>query len=352
MENNNNIFDSLYKKLHEISDFKYDQRYFAMLHCGSAIRNSQFEGGNSLGSIKYFYDLLQLSDDVIRLGLNDEQLAAVKLSIDDLLFFNTLFSSLSLDNIKFEEILNSIEQRLSLSNRGFCYLPSGWLGSETGHFAGIKIRKLPEYRCYAFSIINKGAGTENHRPLSLGEKKLKRDYQSDEYKINLDTELGLFFLEGVIRLNYDKRPFDTEELEVRKIKNYKNEEESVVISSNSKVINHYGAEDLYGLLVGCGVRLGPSSSQDELKAITLQRTGTCSVASVKAVACDALITNQQVNSQAIKRFSFAIKLMSLIEAYKSYCQGAFHFDLIQWALRKFNVRVSKHYPEILLKRRT
>ncbi|MBA2651808.1 MAG: hypothetical protein H0U73_06040, partial [Tatlockia sp.] len=194
----------------------YNEKCFAMLHCTSAIRNSQWEGGQSLIALKFIQELVNKAKPLINSGLTENQCDAINSAFNEVVFFHNLFQSCKITetgelNIDLKAITSEIASRCE--KKGYCYLPSGWTGDKSGHFAILKLQSRGPY--YAASILNLGAGVEFHRPLSQGKHKLKRDYQSYEYEINLDSSLGKFFLSELIYLFVDRRPYDINELEVR-----------------------------------------------------------------------------------------------------------------------------------------
>jgi hypothetical protein len=213
---------------------------------------------------------------------------------------------------------------------GVGYIPSGWIG-KPGHFAGMKLRSLGAGEGhYALSVINHGAGINkyHHKATNSGTKD-KFIYQSDEYEIDLLSDVGHEFLKRYLELQ-----FGLPESKVNK---------------TSKV-RDYADDDLYGLLKLCGSEIlltdKPRENKLSEKSVTPQRGGTCTVTNLHAMARDILI-DRYANLKERKRYHFVIKLRSIINAFNDYKIDKCPCNVLEWALREFSVRINKEYRHTL-----
>lgn len=348
-----------------------------MFHAAVAVRNTKYEGINPKHAFNYFQQLLNLPTHPLDLGLTPEQLQSAQDALEDLIYFNNLISSfttvMSNDsavqdptaeiytkkiktqdgeiNIKiqikldFNKVLAGLQERCQIHQRNYCYFPAGWAGNKEGHFAGLKLSKISN-ECYQAYYIDHGAGNNNHLPLMKSGNRIKRNSKSAPKLIDLRTEVGVHYLESIIRLRIDRRPFDTDKFEVKKITKYNGQLKSITLPENNTTINHYSETDAYGLLEACGKNL-PSQIKLRNRPVTAQRAGTCTVTNTVSVTSDAIYNDDNVTLEKLKKYEFALKLSSLVEAYKAYCQGKTKFEIMQWTLLEFNVRIEKQCPELL-----
>ena len=314
---------------------KHSDKNFILMNCASAIANSEFEGGNSVSCFRYCSQILGIEKFPIDIGLNSKQLETVKEATEDLIAFDALMDCTP-GSGSAQKCLGEIKKRCG--QKGYCYLPSGWIRIDNAHYASLKIRQL-EGGQFVVSLINYGGGAQYHNPLSKGHDKEKRDYQSDEYMIDLDSTSGKDFLQRLILLQKDTRIIDTEELEV------KGEYRTETIPSNLKTVTSPNEDDLYALLRIYGTRY--HSSRDPIRhGVTCQRSGNCPMANTRGVARDVLIEN--IDPLVLKRFQFVTKLVSIIEAFKACdCTNSKMMLSLHYALHELQVRAHKLYPEVI-----
>ncbi|MDQ2994232.1 MAG: hypothetical protein M3R00_04705, partial [Pseudomonadota bacterium] len=329
---------------------RHNNHGFAMLHDASAIRNSPWEGMLAIEACRYMGELLHLESFPLSLGITAAQLKVARDANDDLMAFFALFDSfVGADglNINIPAIVSLIQERIT-AKQGVCYLPSGWCNDEKeAHFSVVKARHL-KGALFACSILDRGVGIGFHAPLAQGKigKKVKRDYQFKEYVIDVSSVSGQFFLQAIVSLQLDRRPFSTEEKIVGKTQAYNKSLVDAKLPNHKKTIRPYNQSDLYGYLIASGEPLG-AEEYDPRHAVTPQRTGTCAMSNSKLASSDALITVTNASITDIKRFSFGIKLAALVEAHKAYLVGKCDRKLLAWALRESDVRVGKHYLDSL-----
>lgn len=306
---------------------EHQEKYFAMLNNAVAVSgNHKLEGGAPKEAMAYYRYLLNIKLDCpSSLQLPESQFQTLNHEINKLIDFDFLLKTHSTTRLidrrnGLDQVINQI--KISCEESGVCYLPAGYRNKENGHFVGLKIRKLKNNK-YAFSSINHGDGIRYHPKISISGSKLKRSYQSPEYEIDLATEDGATFLQKIIELSYNP--------------NLKLDKDNFV--------NPYSAFDLYGLMKQYGIE---QLTQDKLeqKGVTPQRSGTCTVTNVHAIARDILI-NQNADFNTRKRYHFILKLRSIIAGFNAYKQGKYSYAVMEWALREFSVRLNKQYKNIL-----
>lgn len=324
---------------------------FAMVHDASAIRDSSWEGMLAEQALQYINELIHLDQEAYPIPFNiaHEQLQVAQHAIKSTLQIYALFSSFLSNNginIDLEKVLVVIKEHSDLLG-GVCYLPAGWCNDEgEAHFDVIRACRL-EGSTYVCSVLDRGDGIGFHQPMHQGKNggKVKRNYSSDEFRIDFQSDFGLFFLESIIRLKIDRRPFDKTEKIVGMRDEYGTSKE-IKFSSNKKNIRPYDKLDLYALLMTCGE---PQSATDNKSAhsVTPQRTGTCPVTNSLLIISDSLKTVAQCSEVQSKRVTFVLKLASLIEGNKAYHQGNCPAKMFDWAIRESYVRMSKHYQSII-----
>ena len=279
---------------------QHDIRYFAMLNNAVAISDTELEGGNNAGAFAYYLYLLniKLPNCPPELNITRDQFAAfsaLEKGMTDLLqlqkFLQKSFDDSTLYTKQgMDDVIKAIEKNSHYT--GVCYFPSGWMG-KPGHFAGLKLRRIENGR-YAFSILNHGAGAEYHRKVSKSGYKEKHSYQSDEYEIDLQSENDRELLQKLLELRFGpQRKTDVTER-----------------------VNAYSADDLYGLLKLYGKKIPLKELKDNLseKAVTPQRSGTCTVTNTNAIARDILI-DHGADFKTRKRYHFVLKLRSIVAAF-------------------------------------
>jgi hypothetical protein len=299
---------------------KHDAKCFVMLHCSSAIRDTEWEGAKPLQALEYYRALLRLPDHALDLGISPAALKTIQETLEELIYFFQLYKTASP-----EEMIQQIQARCSA--KGVCYLPSGFSGEKVGHFAVLKITPLAD-GCFACSMLDQGAGMKFHRLISINGDKLKRDYQSREYAIDFAKPSGKEFLEKIMTIATDRKIYE------------------LPLIDKQKPIVDYSEDDLYGALECYGKKL-PANPITESKGVTPLRAGACTVTNTKCVERDVLATQHGTDLKTIKRVHFVIKQSSLIEAYKSYLRGTCELKHLEWALREYYVRIGKRYPETL-----
>ena len=315
--------------LFQIDNAKYfDPRYFAMLNNAVAVSgNKQLEGGNPGDALAYYHYLLniKLPNCPLSFNLTDKQATALESGFANIIKLNELLEKSHADGtLHTKEGLNIviIAIRNNSQATGVSYFPSGYTGDPTGHFAALKIKKL-ENGHDALPVLNHGEGMQYHRKIVQSGSKDKRSYLSNDYGADLKTDNGRELLQRIIQLRFDpQRKHDTQQ-----------------------AINPYSADDLYGLLKLYGKEI-PLTEKLSEKSVTPQRTGTCSVTNVHAIARDILIDNG-ADFKTRKRYHFVLKLLSLIAGFDAYCKGHYAHNLLEWALREFSVRLNKQYRSIL-----
>ncbi|GAB4222745.1 MAG: hypothetical protein Tsb005_15550 [Gammaproteobacteria bacterium] len=308
---------------------QHDPRYFVMLHNAVAIKDDKrFEGGQSADAIAYYHDLLnlQLDNCPVTLHLPESYIQAVHHGFDNLRemsqFLERTFGDSDLtDDNSINKLISKIEQHAQKT--GTCYLPSGYSNKSGGHYVSLKIRKLDNGH-YAFSCLNHGEGMQYHQQLAISGTKIKCNYQSDEYEIDLHSTQGQELLRKLLQLRYDKnRQYD--------VRNQ---------------VNAYSADDLYGLLNLYGNKL-PTPDNLQSKAVTGQRTGTCTMTNVNAVAHDILL-DQGATPKEYKHYQFVTKLKSLIAGFDAYLNKQYSIEVMQWSLDEFATRINKQFEDVLM----
>lgn len=325
--------------------YKQDKGCVIMLHLASFIRESEWEGGKTLDALNYYRTILASPAWPLPLSENQQALTIAQETIAELLYFYQAFQTIHTQGYQSTAILEltrEIQQRCA--SKGSCYLPSGYTGRKSGYFAAVKIRLLPNGH-YAFSVLDQGDGMRFHRPIAKHGSKPKRDYQSLEYAIDLNTQMGPEVLVGIIKLQFDQRIYDENEKVIETpgrrpgkiVKNY--------IRSNCRILVPYSADDLYGLFITSGKLLEPGPTKN--KAVTPQRSGSCIMTNTKCAVEDALLTRAELSANACKRFQFVIKLSSLIEDFKSDCSHPAYQHISASILREYDTRIIKHDTELL-----
>lgn len=306
----------------------HDTKYFAMLNNAVAVTDTKLEGGNNSESLAYYHYLLNFempADCPLELTLTTQQKDALYHGITDLIQIQDLLEDSDDSGIlNTKDGLNKIIDAIITNTKqsGVCYLPSGWTGEPSGHFAGLKVRRLENDR-FAFSIINHGGGIQYHRKVSNTGGKDKYIYQSDEYAVDLQSDNGRKLLQQLLELQFDSQ---------RK-------------SDVNKVVKQYSADDLYGLLNLYGKEI-PLTDKLSEKVVTPQRSGTCTVTNLHAMARDILIDNG-ADIKTRKRYHFILKLRSIIAGFAAYEQGQCPHNVMEWALREFATRINKEYRNVL-----
>lgn len=309
----------------------FDMRSFALMHCGSILKGTDWEGHSPLPVFSHYKQLFSLGD-FNHYGLSSaEQLDALQGTLKQLTETHKL--------IKTSDFLALIDfiKRSCPTPDTCCYIPTGWIHKESGHYCSLKFRLLPDGQ-FAVSILNYGAGMQYHNPLVSSTHKVKYDYQSEEYVINLDMPLGQQFIQRMILLQTDMTLFD----------------ETGETTSHLATTQQYDETDLYGLLQ-LSTLDKPLSYHDRdklLHAVTPQRIGNCPIANTYAALRDVLVENI-TNPLELKRFHHFLKQISLIEGFKYVSnlkedpkKGEYIIFLTD-ALNEHFIRLDKLYPEIL-----
>ncbi len=215
---------------------KFDPRYFAMLHAAVAIvGHDELEAGHANEVLEYYTYLLnlnipncpaslQLNNSLNKKPMDDVNWHMQKMQEIDTKISKYIENQKSLTLMLMKGVMNHINE--CCDKTGFCYLASGWVSSRKmdGHFAGLKIRKMPDGQ-FAVSVINHGAGIQYHTVLGQSGFKIKRSYQSDEFILDLTTSNGRDCIRQILELSY------------------------LIPPENS---NSYSEDDLYGLLMVYG----------------------------------------------------------------------------------------------------
>lgn len=304
----------------------HDDKCFAMLHCAVIIAESHFEGAPIYKPLEYFQNVLALDFAYYQLPLvisNSEQEAA-RSALKDLDDFRKLFKEFNFSSKDEIDNSNQLKQVISeimsrLEKQKTCYLPSGWLKKDGGHFVTLKVeRHGDEGKLILCQLLNRGAGCELHRPHKQGKHKLKREVASDTYLIDLDSKLGAFFLLSILRMQ---------------------------VNLPDQELRPFSETELYGLLIQCG-KPYERKNKAFVHSATPQRTGTCSVTNTLEAAKDALVNLHDTEAEkrsALRRFQIVIKTITLIEAYLAFRQNKCDADLMHWAMREFHVRLNKQH---------
>lgn len=328
------------------SKFQHHDASFAMLHASSAVGKTEWEGTDPKLAFQYMYGLVNLPTYKQKLGLNDTEHKNVNTALKGLLEFHELFRSfvsddeLKIDHPKLLSKIKSITSELP----GVCYLPSGWISDKCGHFLGIKMRQIIG-TTYACSSINRGAGADYHRTLQDAKTRYKIDFQSAEYEIDLSSELGRYFLEAIITMTVEKKLFSDKYL-TRKIKGQDGETTQNPNSYKSQ-LTPYDTEDLYSLFALCGKQITDQPINTK-RAASLQRSGTCTITNTKSIIHDCiLMTSPDCDEEKITKFTFILKLASLVEAQNALLKDSCHQPLFEWALHEAGVRLAKEAPKAL-----
>ncbi len=313
------------KKTHRI----HNDKAFAMLHDSSAIAHTEWQGLYERHAFVYLRDLISLEEHPLPLGLSAEQKQLVLDILDDLIIFLDCF-----EHYNYQTFLALLETR-SRMKKGIAYLPAGWCG-KTGHLVVLKAELVKDnsYRC---SYINEGAGSNFHRPLSKGKDKTKCSYESHSRLFDFDSEFAQVFVQNIVSLLTDHSIFSEEKVKLKTRK---------TSPSLSETIKPYDEKDLYGVLAIFGEET-PIGQISLLKAATPQRVGSCTVTNSKMAYIDGLLFLATMLPNQIKRFIYALKLSSLDVAHAEFMQDQCDSKVFGWALREANVRVAKHYPEII-----
>ncbi len=305
-----------------------DFRAFASLHCTTSIKNTDVEGGSPGDAFQFMADLFKVQEFPILHGLKPEQLEALKATNDELMEIHK-FISKGTDAVHLKE---KILAKCRASKNKRCYVPFSILGVDAGHFDTLKVRLLKDGRL-AFSLLNYGFGNKFHMLMEKGPHKQKRDYQSDEFAINPASRMCDDFLTYILLFQKDKR---------------------IQEPSYSANVNPYTDVEPYALLEIFG-ELVTGQRSGEGRAVTGQRTGTCWISNTRAAHRDALVSEENSSAAGLKRYHYAFKLVSLIQAFKAYKiakvddeRKARNFLFLRDAIQEFNVRSQKLYPEILI----
>lgn len=318
---------------------KHDPRYFVMLNASVAVSGDEkYEGGDGFDSARYYHDLLNIeipnlpaSLQLIGEGplqLTNDEFAALNKGIKQL---KEIAEYLKLENrwgtskiftdTGLKELLNKIDS-IADANNGICYLPSGYTG-DPGHYVTLKMRRLPNGH-YAFSMINQGEGMQFHRLLGFSGGKEKRSYQSEEYEVDLRSKDGQDVFKKILELNYTAQQSK---------------------SDPNELLSGYSSDDLYGHMK-LGQKEIPLTEKLDEKAVTSQRTGSCTVTNMHATGKDILM-DHDVDFKKRKHYHFVLKLRSIIAAYNDYCNGEMPRNVLAWALNEFSTRLNKNYGDIL-----
>lgn len=329
------------------SKFQHHDASFAMLHASSAVGNTEWEGTNPKSAFQYMYGLLNLPKYKKKLGLNGIEHKNVNAALVGLIELQALFDSffsdgeMKIDHPKLLAKIRSITKELS----GVCYLPSGWISDECGHFLGVKMRQISG-TTYACSAINRGAGAGYHRTLQDAKTRYKKDFQFAEYQIDLSSELGRYFLEAIVTMKVETKLFNSDSF-FRKSKDNEGERHNLYSNSYKSQLAPYDADDLYSLFALCGEQSSYSSSGIQ-RAASLQRSGTCTITNTKSIIHDCiLMTSPHFTEAKMTKFTFVLKLASLLEAYDALLQNLCHQDIFEWALHEASVRFAKDAPKDL-----
>jgi hypothetical protein len=315
---------------------KHDQRYFAMLNNAVAIGDTPLEGGNDGYAFEYYYHLLtrDYPADCPSDHLTPKEEAAVKKSITDLISFNALMQkNFGQQFPTGEDLQKALTEfvdliKVNTEDAEACYLPSGWT-AEPGHYASLKCRKLPNGH-FVFSLLNQGGGMEYHQEAPSTGTKDRRIYQSDEYEVDLNDKNGRELIQRLIELKTLTTMENTYDSGVR---------------SDIRTWNEYSQGDLYGLLKLYGKEL-PLTDKLDQKAVTPQRGGSCTMTNTNLAPRDVLV-NLGADLKKRKRYSFVLKLHSMLDGFEAYQQGDMDRNVLEWGLREFSVRVNKEFKHIL-----
>ncbi len=320
--------------------FKHDKdmiRAFCSLHCTASVRNTNFEGGNPKVAFQYLHNLQKIQNFPISPGLSPQQLTALSEPIEELVALDELINPITKNTHPAtpEKLKETIAALCQKHPNKSCYLPFILKHTDSGHYITIKVRLMLDGR-YAISYINKGYGSQFHDPLAAGIYKSKNDYQSQEFAVKLDSQKGTELLEYLILMQTDDR---------------------ITKSSNVKIVKQYSDVELYALLAIFGQALQGEKRTGPGHATTSQRTGICWIANTRA-AIDDFLLEKGLSAAGKKRYEYALKLASLIEAYKAYKKeitghtydynDISSFEMVlREALQELNVRNQKLYPEVL-----
>lgn len=320
--------------------FEHDEKAihnFAMLQSGSAITDTKWEGGHPPDAFKYWGQLLALKDFPVNHGLTAEELTKAQNANSSL---TSLYEQMTV-NTDPHVILDIIKEHCK--DNGSCYIPSGWVTADGGHYATLKARLL-DNGCLAFSLINYGAGMQYHEVMGEGGHKAKHDYQSAEYMIDPDSTHAATFIQKMTLLMKQ---------DPGKVDRGQQPDDTTDLPSNSETIAPYNDEDLYALLLLYGKEIKSIHKRDPLThGVTAQRAGTCPMTNTRAATRDVLIDTGKATPQKLKRMQFSLKLASLVEAYKAIKLNPDknltpEDSLLANALKELDVRCNKLYPEVL-----
>lgn len=303
----------------------HDIKYFAMLNNSVAVTGTPFEGGNDVAAATYYNYLLNLNspNSPVNFNLDVNQMEAIQNAITGLQQIQTFLFMQSVREKNLRNDENELDSLIKLisdnSNNKFgSYFPSGWTG-DPGHFAVLKFRRLENNR-YAVSVINKGAGMRFHQKISKRGYKERNSYQSEEYEIDLGSSGGRQCLRQLAEIKLNP--------------------------SEDQKLNKYSEFDLYGILKLHGKEIPLPKETLAKKAVSSQRSGTCTVTNTDAIASDIMV-EMNVDVKSRKQYHFVMKLRSIIAAYDEYKNGNCPYEVMDWALREFAVRLNKTYNNVL-----
>ncbi len=262
----------------------YYTKGFAMMHCASYLKETKLEGETLSKALSYLATVTHDTNEASDGYLTQDQKDLCSQAITDLIHFDSFYSSCRGPQERINPSLLIEEIKKHCQDTNFCYLPSGWRSSNTGHGVSTKITKIDENR-YDIAFLNRGAGCQYHDQLGLSEEKIKYDYQSRVYRFDINSDSTKLFFHGFLSLVLGV---------------YRDKE--------------CDEQDLYGLLALHGKlqKVPPN----ELRKVTPQRSGTCALTNSHIPTKDTLLVNAKLPIDTVKRYGFFNKLASIVTAYK------------------------------------